>query len=801
MKQKVRQIRRKQKVNNKGYSMVSTLVAISFVTILGVVVLGVSSVNLKTKYLDKKNKTDFYSAEGALEDIYNGIGLEVSNLVGISYAEVMREAANGEGVVYENEIDAYAAFQKSLKKRMDITFLNDGTDRIDLKTKMEQYITMNTGVDLTDKSKKRSLVSAPTNEADRVRTKLDAYGNVCQYTLQNISVTYYDGRGNRSSITTDIVVDFPYIGFFKEPDSIFDYAIVANEGLDLTNGNMQIRGNVYAGANIHLQGNSATLAGKYIVAKGDILANDGTDLSIHGLLGNTEYANIWAESIKTVQNGINVMGDTNLRLVGNTFLANDLELNVERSKARLEGAFYGYNNKTYVTRESADSTDLADHTKSSAIIVNGRECSLDLSGLNTLIVAGKAYIDFKSRGVTGDSVEFATGESIALKSNQFVYLMPSEYLQCPNPISKQDADFLASQAGVPVEEWCKKIVEGEEFAEGWFAKNLGMLHTNPIQVNTVTRDGKAYYYFYIQFADEKKKAEYLEYILSAKEEDAANPYIAQALTMKQKLEERIFENAMDGITINDAAGLRVYGQANLLKTEGTGGDGVLDLQQNTDVGEQYADGLSVSVEGVAEASQKLNRRYEWLYTLLENKENFALNAVIPEIKEEDYRAKYHKNGAGLVYKSNDTENGRYLPLSQYVDFYQIKQKSKNVNPSMENNKPIIRDGDCVVDTSYQGVILCNGNVTIQNGAIVKGLVLATGKVTVKDGAHVISDRGIVQAILDGELREEDANSNDDYAAFYFVDYQAADADIANSFTRSTNYLDWMSYENYRKGDR
>lgn len=736
-----------------------------------------------------------------MEDIYNGIGLEVSNLVGASYTEVMRNAANGEGVIYENETDAYAAFQKGLKKRMDLTFLNDGTDSIDLKAKFEQYIAMNEGVDLTDPSKKRSLVSAPVSEADRVRTKLDIYGNVCQYALQNITVTYYDGRGNRSSITTDIVIDFPYIGFFKEPDSIFDYAVAANEGLFLENGDMQVKGNVYSGADIHLQNDSATLAGKYIVAKGNILADDGTKLSVHGLSGNAEYANIWAESMKTVQSGTNVVADTNIELVGNTFLANDLELNAERSKVGLEGAFYGYNNKTYVTEESRNNADFAEHTKSSAIIINGRECSLDLSGLNTLIVAGKAYIDFKSKGVTGDSVEFATGESIALKSNQFVYLMPSEYLQCTNPISKQDADFLASQAGERLEEWCKKTVEGEEFAQGWFAKNLGMLHTNPIEISTITRDGKAYYYFYIHFADEKKKAEYLEYIVNAKEEDAANPYIAQALTMKRTIQERIFENAMDSITINDAASLRVYGQANLLKTEGTGSSGVLTLQKNTDVGKQYADGLSVSVEGVAEASQKLNRRYEWLYTLLENKEDFALNAVIPEIKEDDYVAKNHKNGAGLIYKSNDTENQGYLPLSQYVDFHQIKQKGKNVNPTMESGKPVIIDGDCVVDTSYEGVILCNGDVTIQNGAIVKGLVLATGKVTVKGGADIISDRGIAQGILDAELRNEDANSNDDYAVFYFVDYQAADKDIANDFTMSTDYLDWMSYENYRKGDR
>lgn len=59
MKQRCKQTSEKRKVNNKGYSMVSTLVAVSFVTILGVIVLGVSSVNLKTKYLDKKIKRIF----------------------------------------------------------------------------------------------------------------------------------------------------------------------------------------------------------------------------------------------------------------------------------------------------------------------------------------------------------------------------------------------------------------------------------------------------------------------------------------------------------------------------------------------------------------------------------------------------------------------------------------------------------------------------------------------------------------------------------------------------------------------
>lgn len=67
---------------------------------------------------------------------------------------------------------------------------------------------------------------------------------------------------------------------------------------------------------------------------------------------------------------------------------------------------------------------------SSAIIINGREASLDMSNIRELMLAGTAYINTQaivnSSGVGTENSNVPMGESISVKGDQIAYLVPPE---------------------------------------------------------------------------------------------------------------------------------------------------------------------------------------------------------------------------------------------------------------------------------------------------------------------------------------------------------------------------------------
>lgn len=55
--------------NNKGFSLFTVLIAVSFVGILGLLVLYMALSNFNMKVTDLKGKDSFYTAERAIEEI------------------------------------------------------------------------------------------------------------------------------------------------------------------------------------------------------------------------------------------------------------------------------------------------------------------------------------------------------------------------------------------------------------------------------------------------------------------------------------------------------------------------------------------------------------------------------------------------------------------------------------------------------------------------------------------------------------------------------------------------------------
>lgn len=73
---------------------------------------------------------------------------------------------------------------------------------------------------------------------------------------------------------------------------------------------------------------------------------------------------------------------------------------------------------------------------SSAILVNGKNTSLDLSGLSKMSLAGNAYVNANPTPSGRNNKNIRTGESISVKSSQRAYLFPAKNLTFDaNPVS------------------------------------------------------------------------------------------------------------------------------------------------------------------------------------------------------------------------------------------------------------------------------------------------------------------------------------------------------------------------------
>ena len=93
----------------------------------------------------------------------------------------------------------------------------------------------------------------------------------------------------------------------------------------------------------------------------------------------------------------------------------------------------------------------SDTALSSSIVINGKNTTLDLSGVRKIMLAGRSYIGTsKVKSVNGESNsnDVMMGESITVKGTQLAYLLPSELIdasklknsemEIKNPMSYSD---------------------------------------------------------------------------------------------------------------------------------------------------------------------------------------------------------------------------------------------------------------------------------------------------------------------------------------------------------------------------
>lgn len=190
---------------------------------------------------------------------------------------------------------------------------------------------------------------------------------------------------------------------------------------------------------------------------GDIAAEGDAKIVGSGINDNTRVATttVYAKNISTVSSalakntknfaaGVDPLNPDpktqyNISLNGMFNISDDLELLANKSSIALLGNYFGYN---YAAEEesqtaSADATQITSvkpktHTNSSAVIINGSDTTLNLYGLNSMIINGRSYVDLTAENVSGDAnrnntdVDIKMSDSIAQKGSQLLYQATDE---------------------------------------------------------------------------------------------------------------------------------------------------------------------------------------------------------------------------------------------------------------------------------------------------------------------------------------------------------------------------------------
>lgn len=406
------------KLNNRGASLIMVVIGLACVLAFGTIAVSAAITNYQTKYVDSKAKTNYYSAEAALDEIKTGLSEDMGKALSKAYHNIFTKYS------VQNDAMRRNLFRTTLtQEMMNSLGVSVGTTDIPL-SRINAYL-------------KETKKSAPGMDGAEVIavSSLDTTSSEDYIAIRGLKISYSRGQ-YCTYLTTDIKLMIPgdYTGNIPSIEYA-DYSLIGDEGIRAEFSDTLISGNLYAGSK-GLQtgfGKTMTISGSRIIAKGDIRVKDTGGLIISG--SDTE---IWAGNLLTTQTNKESAAseETYISIDGKCYIKDDLAVEAKKSRIFLTGEYYGY---------SAGNAA----GESSAVIINATDADVNLSGLSKLYLAGRAQISLQDGAgvvsyhkdeaygaIEGANCNIQTGESIVLKGSQNVYLLAGEYLAPGhNPVS------------------------------------------------------------------------------------------------------------------------------------------------------------------------------------------------------------------------------------------------------------------------------------------------------------------------------------------------------------------------------
>lgn len=727
----MRNITKTKRQQNQGFSLFTVLIAVSFVGILGLLVLYIALSNFNMKITDLKGKDSFYTAERALEEIRTGLQEDVGNAMSKAYTQVL-ESYNVENRSQDSSMDRQrqSEFQDCfITELMRTLRVSKTEDNIYNMERLRGYVDLK-----YDGSKESLIITNPAGSAPLMK----AVKNVGKNTenngvlLKNLKVIYVDEKGRAAIICTDIRVLVPEVQF-PTPSTLPDLMnmiVVADKGIvceGTESTPTSINGSIYAG-NLPsaLAADSETSikvipgaslnveSGDKVVCKGEI------SVGLNSTFTSAESVNLWAR-------GLNADSVQNVSLSGSTYFADDLTVTGKNNNVKISGNYYGYGSYESATSDDCVAKDqyeksgLTGAALSSAIVINGKNTTLDLSDTQKLMIAGRNYIasskvKANNRSNTND---VATGESLTVKGTQLAYLVPKEVLGASgNPLT-YDA-YLALLNGA------KDIsVNWDAAVEAWGSRTLrdiGVDSEKPVQT-VFYNDG--FVYFYLNFTDAQKSADFMQM------------YYQNNPTVKANMDKYLsfyFGGEDSGITVKDADSyLRYITNGNALSYSGADAHGNMQQATSVNPGEKI---LQEQV-GYQNSWYALNRKMITSYDLL--------NKAV----KEDAEGKTHNetDGDRSVYDNlvnekkmisyiKDTvkdDTGKYVFTASDEDGGLQAIMYDNGENGMNQTLKISQS-----DADKLRLVVCTGDVEIESGVKFQGIIMAKGTITLRAGAQLES---------------------------------------------------------------
>ena len=836
--------KKRARKQNRGFSLLTVIVAVSFIGILGLLVLYMTLSNFQIKITDLKGKDSFYTAERAIEEIRVGLQEDVGNSMSEAYIKVL-ETYNKDGSSKDVVLDKQrqSEFVNEFIKKLAAR-LQNGTDQSEYSLEyLTAYLDLNNS-DKFDDTKETLLVTTPSDKTP-VMTKDKNSGIL----LKNLKVIYVDPKGYASVIETDIRLGIPKVQF-PTPSTLPDLMnmiVVADQGIVCEAGGTDattISGSIYSGIlkdisdNTILENNPRTSIwvkpganldiqnGEKIVSAGEIYT--GQNATFTSETGVT----LWAEGVK--------LSSAQVNLLGTTYLSDDLTIESgNSSKVTVQGEYYGYGSPTSARRSLNqylynDANDRwSDTALSSAIVINGKNTTLDLSGVRKMMLAGRSYIGTSNvnsiSGKNNDN-DIMMGESITVKGTQLAYLLPPELIDTSklkntsdseeeidikNPMSYLDYEKcgLMSMSSVPV-----KMDEKVEALGNQSLNDIGVDSQKPVQEVFYNNNAdEGYVYFYLNFSDTSEG--------NRAASDFMYNYYMNNSTVKTNIDKYLsfyFNNMNTGIKVKDMKNyIRYVTNGNVLSYQG---------------GEAEENGTSaqgkMTVATSPESSQALlqeQENYQDTWYALNRKMITSVDLLNTDVKDSD----------GLLHDETDSSRSVFDNLvneKEMIQFLQQKRPGtldytfeaseddgglqaimthngknstfqvKNADGTIVTNTVTGTDTALKVDSGMAQklrLIVCTGDVEIGAGVHFQGIVMAKGKITLGAGASLESSPLEAAKVFQAQMASDENMSPKSF--FWEGDkYVLGNTNTSNETTDtgrvSDTYdlADCVTYENWRK---
>ena len=810
---------------NKGFSLITVIIAVSFIGILGLLVLYMALSNFQMKIIDLKGKDSFYTAERAIEEIRVGLQEDVGNSMSEAYIKVLEtydKDENLKDVVLDKQRqnDFVNEFIKKLANRLE---KDSDQSKYDLDY-LKKYLDM-------EISENETLIVTTPSDKEPVMTKDNKNGIL----LKNLKVIYVDPKGYASVIETDIRLGIPKVQF-PTPSTLPDLMnmiVVAGKGIICEGGNTTISGSIYSGILQEINNNTILEKNPYTsiwiksgasldIQSGDKFVSAGEIYTEPNASFTSEAGvTLWAQGVK--------LSSAQVNLLGTTYLSDDLTIESgSGSRVTVQGEYYGYGypesarsslNKYMYNNQEKRWSDTA---LSSSIVINGKNTTLDLSGVRKIMLAGRSYIGTSK---VSNSNDIMMGESITVKGTQLAYLLPPELIdasklkdpemEIKNPMSYSDYEKsgLKQMNSVPL----KMDAEVPELGNKSL-NEIGIDSEKPVQKVFYSNNAdEGYVYLYLNFKDSKASSDFMY------------DYYMNNSTVKTNLDKYLsfyFSGTNSGIKVKDMKNyIRYVTNGNVLSYEG----GEATENGTTAKGSM---GVATSPE-VSQALLQEQTNYQNMWYTLNRKMITSVDLLNKEVKDSDGLAHNEKKDTDRNVFDNMVNEKEMVQFLQEKHPDSLKEEfTADEDDGLQaimvhNGKPstfqIKNDDGTTSETTVSGkdkpleitsamadklrLVVCTGDVIIKQGVHFQGIIMAKGRITLGAGASLESAPLEAARVFQAQMNKAEGENKKISPKSFFWEgdkYVLGNTNTSDETTDtgrvSDTYdlADCVTYENWRK---